>query len=280
MKEPGYPPYNASIMDGYAIRTKDVYWGSEKSSSSSWTHHVFDRIYAGDEQAPKLEDSSCSGSLPPAYYITTGAVVPDGFDCVVPIEEIVVSENNDKIRILPSAKIESATWIRPIGCDISVGSVVLSKGDAIDPVALGLIKQLGVDSVSIHRPLTIGVLSTGNELIVDGTDTNGSGKIPDVNRPILLFLLSSFGSYCQPLDLGNERDDDVLAMAKTIDSALEVCDVIVTTGGISMGETDIVEKVLVEHCRGSLHFGRMHMKPGTKMRIIFLCRRSILYRSH
>lgn len=98
-----------------------------------------------------------------------------------------------------------------------------------------------------------------------GPNDNSSqpGKIPDVNRPILLNLLSSFGRHCQPLDLGTERDDDVESMTATILRALDVCDVIITTGGISMGETDIVEHVLVERCGGTLHFGRMNMKPGT-----------------
>jgi molybdopterin biosynthesis enzyme len=257
MGEPGYPPYNASIMDGYAIRTSEAV----SSDHQTWTHHVLDRIYAGDEQLPKLAVSENSG-LPPAYYITTGAVVPDGYNCVVPIEEIEVSNEKDKIRILPSATIKPNTWIRPIGCDIPANSVVLPKGATIDPVALGLIKQSGVEFVTIKRPLVVGVLSTGNELI--GTNnTSQSGMIPDVNRPILLNLLSTFGDFCQPLDLGNERDDDIQAMARTIDKALEKCDVIITTGGISMGESDIVEQVLVDHSAGTLHFGRLHMKPGT-----------------
>ena len=181
---------------------------------------------------------------------------------MVPVEDVVVSHDNHKIQILPSASLATNTWIRPIGCDIPAGSVVLSKGDVIDPVALGLIKQSGADYVSVKRPLVVGVLSTGNELIVDKNDKEQSGMIPDVNRPILLHLISSFGDYCRPVDLGNQRDDSVEDLASTIDKALERCDVIITTGGVSMGESDIVKRVLVDHCGGTLHFGRMHMKPG------------------
>ena len=260
MVEPGYPPYPASIMDGYAIRTSDAF--SSDDDPSSWTHHVLDRVYAGDGQTPKETGANSGGDLPSTYYITTGAVVPDGYDCVVPVEDVVVSHDNHKIRILPSATIASNTWIRPIGCDIPAGSVVLSKGEVIDPVALGLIQQSGVEYVSVKRPLVIGVLSTGNELIVDKNDKAQSGMIPDVNRPILLNLISSFGDYCRPIDLGNQRDDCAEGLASTIDKALENCDVIITTGGVSMGESDIVKRVLIDHCGGKLHFGRMHMKPG------------------
>lgn len=259
MKTPGYPPYNASIMDGYAVRTSQF---KTSGLGDRWTHHVVGKVFAGSEQDPESAVASQDG-LAPAYYITTGAVVPESYDCVVPIEECVVSDDKQKIEIQSSAKIISNQWIRPVGCDISAGSVVLPKGHLMDSVALGLLKQSGSDSIVSKRPLVVGVLSTGNELLLGPKDdATEPGKIPDVNRPILLNLLSSFGSYCEPLDLGNERDDDVHAMANTIDQALAKCDVIITTGGISMGETDIVEQVLIEHCGGRLHFGRMHMKPG------------------
>ena len=274
MKEPGYPPYNASIMDGYAIRTSEFRTTPHGGSEKAWTHHVIDKVYAGDEQAPKPAAVGSTADLPPAYYITTGAVVPDTYDCVVPIEQCVVSVDKQMIQIQASATIATNTWIRPIGCDISAGSIVLPKGHTMDPVALGLLKQSGADSIVVKRPLIIGVLSTGNELILGSKDdVTKPGMIPDVNRPILLSMLATFGSHCQPVDLGNERDDDVHAMARTIDQALDKCDVIITTGGISMGETDIVEKVLVEHCGGKHHFGRMHMKPGTM--IVFSIRRRL-----
>jgi molybdenum cofactor synthesis domain-containing protein len=261
MSEPGYPPYNASIMDGYAVRTEEF-----QNREEGYTHQVVDKVYAGDEAPPKQQDASGSGDLPSAYYITTGAVVPETLNCVVPIEECEVSEDKTKIRIQPTATIADRKWIRPIGCDIPAGSVVLPRGHHMDPVALGLLKQSGVESIQVKRKIVVGVLSTGNELILGPKDASQPGKIPDVNRPILLSLFSSYGT-CEAVDLGNERDDDVDAMAKTIDEALDTCDVIITTGGISMGETDIVEHVLVEKCGGTLHFGRMHMKPGKSVNL-------------
>jgi molybdopterin molybdotransferase len=162
------------------------------------------------------------------------------------------------------ASIQKNKWVRPIGCDIAAGAIVLPRGHILDPVALGLLKQSGVETFKVKKRVRVGVLSTGNELILGSstsTEVHQPGKIPDVNRPILLSLLSTFGN-CEAVDLGMERDDNVQAMAKTIDAALTTCDIILTTGGISMGETDIVEQVLVDHCGGTLHFGRLHMKPG------------------
>lgn len=251
MSEPGYPPYPASVMDGYAIRTNDEF--PRENENDCWTHQVIDKVYAGDAQAPPKQSGS---NFPAAYYITTGAVVPGSYNCVVPIEECQVSPDKTQIRILQSAIVQDQKWIRPIGCDIPAGSVVLPKRHHMDPVALGLLKQSGAESIQIKRPIVVGVLSTGNELILGKPKDNTPGKIPDVNRPILLSLLKSFGN-CETVDLGMERDDDVMAMARTIDSALQKCDIIITTGGISMGETDIVEQVLVDHCGGKLHFGKL-----------------------
>jgi molybdenum cofactor synthesis domain-containing protein len=278
MAEPGYPPYNASIMDGYAIRTGEHFTTQDAmlaDTNNSWTHRVVDNVYAGDcdkkpptalHQGEKKNDTIPSAY---AYYITTGAVVPESCNCVVPIEECLVSSCTTKIRIQPSANLKHHQWIRPVGCDISPSTVVLPKGHNIDPIAIGLAKQSGVEYIKVKRRTRVGVMSTGNELIIKTNDDNPvghtqKGKIPDVNRPVLLSILATslFQNICEPIDLGMVRDDDVDAMVETFEAALERCDVIITTGGVSMGQTDIIEHVLVDRCGGNLHFGRMHMKPG------------------
>jgi molybdenum cofactor synthesis domain-containing protein len=275
MEEPGYPPYNASIMDGYAINTSDFSSEDAKNASTtepdSWTHRVVDRIYAGGSGAKSTTEDE--DNLPLACYITTGAVVPDCYNCVVPVEECEVSVSTPKIQIKPTASLQHHKWIRPIGCDISGSTIVLPKGHILDPVAIGLAKQSGAEYITVKRRIKVGVLSTGNELIVnDANDDigreskpqNQKGKIPDVNRPVLLSMLSTstFQNTCEPIDLGTVRDDNLEAMVETVESALDRCDIIITTGGVSMGETDVVERVLVNRCGGTLHFGRMHMKPG------------------
>jgi molybdenum cofactor synthesis domain-containing protein len=272
MREPGYPPYQASIMDGFAIRTSECD-SKNLSSETGWTHAVIDKIFAGSETQPKSSSTNGDDSqLASAYYVTTGAIVPGDFNCVVPIEECRVATDSSKIAISSTSSIQERKWIRQVGCDISAGSVVLPAGHVLDGVAIGLLYQSGRAQVELCRPVTVGVLSTGTELVsasngggsdsdAAGWDQMRTGTIPDVNRPILLSLLSTFGS-CTPVDLGRARDDNVESMTAAIESALPECDVIITTGGISMGETDVVEHVLVERLKGHLHFGRMHMKPG------------------
>ncbi|MGK3733760.1 MAG: molybdopterin molybdotransferase [Bacillariaceae sp.] len=278
MAEPGYPPYNASIMDGYAIRTGEHFTTQDAmlaDTNNSWTHRVVDNVYAGDcDRKPPTalhQGEEKNDTIPSAYayYITTGAVVPESCNCVVPIEECLVSSCTTKIRIQPSANLKHHQWIRPVGCDISPSTVVLPKGHNIDPIAIGLAKQSGVEYIKVKRRTRVGVMSTGNELIIKTNDDNPvghtqKGKIPDVNRPVLLSILATslFQNICEPIDLGMVRDDDVDAMVETFEAALERCDVIITTGGVSMGQTDIIEHVLVDRCGGNLHFGRMHMKPG------------------
>jgi molybdenum cofactor synthesis domain-containing protein len=273
MPDPGYPDYNASIMDGYAIRVHEfsAQRAEQAAADACWTHSVCSKVHAGGDPLvvgngggadTSRTDTSPTTSLPPAIYVTTGARVPDSYDCVVPIEECAVSSDETLLRIAASAVVKDLEWIRPMGCDIPAGSVVLPEGHAIDPVAIGLLRQARANVVKVKRRLQVGVLSTGNELIAEEVDGAGTGKIPDVNRPVLLALLSTYNAICEPVDLGLVRDDSVDGMAKVMQQAVERCDVIITSGGVSMGETDIVQQVLTEKCGGTLHFGRMHMKPG------------------
>lgn len=261
MQEPGYPPYRASIMDGYCIRSNEAF-----SVGDDWTHKVIEKIYAGDEMRKDGSTAASSYSqdeLPSAYYVTTGARVPHSFDCVVPIEDILVDTDGARIAIrqLPAMH---GKWIRPVGCDIPPGSIVLPSGHKMDPVSLGLWKQSGSRTIELRSKVKVGVLSTGNEIKSsvdwDLLEDGAQGRIPDVNRPILCNLLQNLG-ICNVIDLGACRDDDPVTVAKIIREALETCEVILTTGGISMGESDIVEDV-IRGLGGTLHFGRIHMKPG------------------
>lgn len=257
MAEPGYPTYDASIMDGYAIQSTEKF-----SKEGEWTHAVVAKVFAGD--AALAASSALAGALPSTYYITTGAVIPQNCDCVVPIEQCKVSDDGTKIFIEEEAALVavSGKWIRPVGCDMAAQSVVLPKGHIIDPVSLGLLLQSGQKAVQVQKKLQVGVLSTGNELLSTNEHQAFAGKIPDVNRPILLALLSTFGAGITPIDLGMQRDDDLESLSVALKAALDKCDVVITTGGISMGESDVLEQVLVGTLGGKVHFGRLHMKPG------------------
>lgn len=277
--EPGYPNHNSSIMDGYAVRTSEL--ASARDDYNSMIQRdqgefvldfvVIGKIYAGDEQVT----SSAATNYRTAVYITTGAVVPEGFDAVIPIEETKFLETSDglvKIQIIPN-KIGSVlntkpwTWVRTIGCDIPLGTTVLTKGEVIQPVHLALLTQVGISlqSVKVKELVRVGVLSTGNELVADvpgGMASTVSGQIPDANRPLLLAQLSTYGN-CEPIDLGIVPDDiglDVISnkLKNALwDQGVNCVDVIITTGGISMGEKDVMEHVFVEGMNGKVHFGRL-----------------------
>ena len=263
MTEPGYPTYNASVMDGYAIRLEEM------SLTDGPSHAILDKIFAGDDVT--TIHTNASTDLPVAYYVTTGAAIPDSFDCVVPMEQCTVLDDR-KLFIQPDATLQEGKWIRKIGCDMKAGSLVVPRGHVLDPVAIGLIHQSGVKEIVLRKPLQVGVMSTGNELLLPG-ENNRLGKIPDVNRPVLKALVSSFGT-CSVVDLGIQRDDDVEALTQAIEVALGSCDVIITSGGVSMGESDVIEQVLVEKLGGTIHFGRLHMKPGKPTTFVSIPRKN------
>ena len=267
MQDPGYPPYQASMMDGYCIRLDDDFAPENVGTSTQekkemWSHYIAGKQFAGDTFLDSQESLPKHEGLLPAYYVTTGAMIPRSFDCVIPIEDILVADSKDKILVLrlPSTP---AKWIREVGCDIKAGSIVLPAGHILDPVSLGLLKQSGQTTIRLRPKVHVGVLSTGSELLDDWhlTIDGVQGKIPDVNRPILIQLLREL-NLCEVSDFGSCRDDDSIALACVIQEAMKKCKVIVITGGISMGETDIVEDILIKKLGGTLHFGRIHMKPG------------------
>ena len=304
--QPGYPNHNASIMDGYAVKTSDLASAKEmydglnggEEQKKDLTFDIVGRIYAGDDDDDGDDERTNqinSRTMRTAVYVTTGAVLPTGYDAVIPIEDTSISEANSdsnnnttshhhKMHIIPS-KVQSVlnstkpnTWIRPIGCDIPPEYVVLSKGEEIQPVHLALLAQIGTNSSDVHvkRLPRVGILSTGNELLSSSTTLSNVhsqelqlGKIPDVNRPLLLAQLSTYGN-CIPVDMGIVTDDDGCeVIAQRLNRMLwpegvddEGVDVLITTGGISMGEKDIMEQVFVDGMGGHVHFGRMNMKPG------------------
>ena len=279
---PGYPNYNSSIMDGYAVKTSDLvvmkklYDGmDEKERGNFRIDFVLDgKVFAGDSNTARIssiDKSSSNGGYPTAVYVTTGAAVPNEYDAVIPVEDTKEAETGQIMCIIDD-KIASVlattkpwTWIRPIGCDIAAGSIVLSKGERIQPVHMALLAQCGVNQISVKYLPKVGILSTGNELLTSNNkDQCQGGKIPDANRPLLLSQLATYGN-CKPHDLGIVSDDVSIEMiSDKLQNVLwnDGIDVIISTGGISMGEKDNMEQVFVEGMGGKIHFGRMEMKPG------------------
>ncbi len=289
----GYPPYHASIMDGYAINLNDCQLDtvSHNSHGKKW-FQIANRVHAGrsnngnnnEGDAVKADVVSSTkkainltnndNNLPKAIYVTTGAVIPyPEYNAVIPIENVDENVPYKVVAIDLSTlrSVEPNEWIRNVGCDISPNTVILERGCTIQSVHIGLLLQCGITEVNVQPVPVVGILSTGNELMsidemkkrncLNNKNLNHQGLIPDANGPMLMSLLSSYRS-CRVINYGIANDDDIDALAAVVKRAIQECNVLITSGGASVGEKDVIEHVLHEIIGCQIHFGRLHMKPG------------------
>lgn len=197
-----------------------------------------------------------AGAVPPghAVRILTGAILPEGVDTVV-LEEDVAT---DGATVALGGPLKRGANARKAGEDIAAGQVALAAGRVIGAQDLALLSALGIAEVTLRRPLRVGVLSTGDELLPDPTvAAAGPHQIHDANRPMLLSLAARWG--CQPVDLGHAPDDPG-EIAARLDAGAERADVILTSGGASAGDEDHVSRLLRD--QGELSSWRIAIKPG------------------
>jgi molybdenum cofactor synthesis domain-containing protein len=231
------PPFPASSVDGYAVVASDGGGGQRRLVADQTAGYVDDiRIEPGT-----------------AARVTTGAPVPAGADAVVMVEETEAGE--DIVEILAS-NVQPGNNIRPIGQDIKAGQLVLAKGVLLGPAELGLLGTVGQATLTVYRKPVVAVMSTGDE-IVEPHETPVPGQIRDANRFTLMGAVRQAGAI--PLDLGIVRDKE-RTLQKTIERGLVEADVLLTSGGVSMGQLDLVKPYLAS--RGTVHFGRVNTKPG------------------
>ncbi|HRA47402.1 MAG TPA: molybdopterin molybdotransferase MoeA, partial [Thermomicrobiales bacterium] len=231
-----HPPFPASTMDGYAISSEDV---------SPWREVTGVQI-AG----PDLHLEVFAGQT---VKIMTGAPVPPGADAVVPIEDVELADDH---IVMPDRVIAAGACIRPIGSDLRAGDVVIPAGTILGPVDIGLIATMGYSELSVSKRPRVAVISTGDELIEPGAEL-GPGMIRDSNRFALAAALTQIGAEVVH---SSRVGDDVAVLAARIAGVRDEIDILVTSGGVSVGDKDVVRMMLGE--TADVKFRRLFMKPG------------------
>jgi gephyrin len=248
------PAYRASIVDGYAIITP------EDGSSSKGTFPVASISHASPGEIPELKKGTIA-------RITTGAPLPPGANSVVMVEDTVLEtmtedgKEEKEVEIL-AEKVQPGQNIREVGSDIAAGEIILRKGEEISATGgeLGLLASVGKAEVLVYKKPVVGVLSTGDEIVQH--DRPGSlrlGEVRDCNRPTIMAAVQGWGY--EAIDLGIASDKSG-ALEETLRDALRRVDLVITTGGVSMGELDLLKPTIERSLGGTIHFGRVAMKPG------------------
>ena len=231
------PPFDNSAMDGYAVRLADLAAGIQLIMAG--------KAFAGQPYQGEWPAGHC-------VRIMTGAPVPEGTDAVVMQEE--TQADGDRITFLTQP--EPGQNIRRAGSDIGKGACVLQAGTRLTPREMPLLASLGIATVPVRRPLKVAIFSTGDELKPVGTPL-AHGDIYDSNRYGVRAMLARLGCDC--LDLGIIPDDPAQLRAAFI-RADEEADVLITTGGVSVGEADFTKQLLDE--LGEIGFWKLAIKPG------------------
>ncbi len=229
------PAHDNSAMDGIAFHFEDI----------ALPLKLIGTAFAGRPFAQKISAGEC-------VKIMTGAVIPQGADTVEMQERI--TWQGETATLQQTAK--QYQHVRRAGEDLATGQTVLSQGNAMKPADIGLLASLGITKVQVFRTLKVAFFSTGDELVSVG-EKLVEGQIYDSNRYTLFGMLTKLGLEIS--DLGNVPDDRVL-LEKTLLQAAQNNDVVITSGGVSVGEADYMKALLAKH--GQVLFWKINMKPG------------------
>jgi molybdopterin molybdotransferase len=233
------PTGTNSAMDGYAVNSGDI------PSSGNVELHVSGTAWAGKPYDGKLTAGSC-------VRIMTGAIMPEGADTVIIQEDVQVTGSG----IIIDGATRKGDNVRQAGEDIAAGDLILSRGRRLNPADIGLIASLGIAEVCVVRRLRVAFFSTGDELRSIG-ETLSDGAIYDSNRYTLYGMLERMGADI--IDMGVIKDDrDALEEAFSIAAAN--ADVLITSGGVSVGEADYIKEILAK--LGQVDFWKVAIKPG------------------
>ena len=217
------PPFDNTAVDGYAVVAADT-------AAHPVELPVVDEVAAGAASGHVLQSGE-------AIRIMTGAPMPAGADAVVMVEE-TDRLADDLVRV--NAAVDVGAAVRRAGDDVQPGDLLFPEGTVVTPAIVGVLASINAATVSVHPRVKVAVLSTGDELVEDGRDL-APGEIRESNRKMLTGLLRDAG--CDVVDMGTVRDDEA-ALEVVLRQAAAECDAIVSSGGVSMGDYDVVKAVL------------------------------------
>jgi molybdopterin molybdotransferase len=233
------PSHTNSAMDGYAINGYDI------PVQENAKLNVVCTVLAGQPFSGKIESGQCA-------RIMTGGMMPEGTDTVIMQEDV---KRTDDIITIQSCHRKGQN-VRQAGEDLAIGQAALHKGHKIMPAELGVLASLGLSEIKVHRRLRVAFFSTGDELRSIG-ETLGNGEIYDSNRYSLYGMLSRLGVDILDMGVIADRREDI---ESAFQSAAENADVVITSGGVSVGEADFVKETLDN--MGEVKFWKIAMKPG------------------
>jgi molybdenum cofactor synthesis domain-containing protein len=240
------PPFANTAVDGFALRAADTVAATGAAPVSL---RIVDTLHAG-------RASSVVVGAGDAIRIMTGAPLPEGADAVVMVERTRVERADGDEAVVVEAPLSPGENVRGAGDDLRPGDVAVAAGTVIGPAQLGVLASLAVREVAVTRRARVGVLSTGDELVTDGAPLQ-PGQIRDSNRPALLAAVAEAGA--EPVDLGRILDvegDIEAAVARGVAD----CDALLSSGGVSMGDVDLV-KVVLDRI-GEMRWMQIAIKPA------------------
>ena len=237
------PPFANTAMDGYALRASDT---DGASAAAPVSLRVVEDLAAGHAATAPVGPGE-------AIRIMTGAPIPDGADAIVMVER-TRRDGDDRVLVEHAATV--GDHVREAGGDVVEGQQVFEPGTVLGPAHLGVIASLGRASVVAYPRPRVGVLSTGDELR-EGPVELAPGQIRDSNRPMLLAMLDAAGAVA--VNLGIARDDEA-TVERAFAAALATCDALITSGGVSVGDYDVVKAVLDR--LGVLQWWQVAIKPA------------------
>ena len=242
------PAHDNSAMDGFAFDGKQLGLAPLKL-------HVVGTALAGKAWQGNVKTGEC-------VKIMTGAVMPAGLDTVIAQELATVHTSGDETIVeIPAGILQTGDNRRKAGEDLQRGLPALRVGSALSPAALGLLASLGMAKVKVNRQLRVAYFSTGDEVLSLG-DAMREGAVYDSNRFTVFGLLTRMG--CQVVDMGVVRDDPVL-LEQAFSKASGNADVIITSGGVSVGEADFTKAMMKK--LGDVAFWKIAMRPGRPMAV-------------